>query len=187
MDEVGSLPHHGQVHANTTQHYDGFKPTSQHRHHQGGTTPHRGGEGGVIMSLIPETPLTGTQLLLILVGLPFGGTLLLLSSVSFMASLGGLAVITPLLILFSPVLVPAAVVIGLAAAGVLVACACGLVGLASFSWVVSYVQQMLISCRTSVLPEHLGAARGGHGGVRGAEYSDKGTRSEKNTNDTMSS
>ncbi|KAG0498391.1 hypothetical protein HPP92_002678 [Vanilla planifolia] len=50
---------------------------------------------------------------------PVGGTLLVLSGVTLAVTLLGLAVSTPLLLLFSPVLVPAALVIALAVAGFL--------------------------------------------------------------------
>jgi len=49
---------------------------------------------------------------------------------------------TPLFILFSPVLVPAALTIGLAVAGVLTANACGLTGLMSLSWTARYVRDL---------------------------------------------
>lgn len=81
-----------------------------------------------------------SQILATLGGIFVGGTLLLLASVSFFLSLVGLAIVTPLFILFSPILVPAVLTIGLAVAAVLTADACGLTGLISLSWVARYIK-----------------------------------------------
>ncbi|KAG4914417.1 hypothetical protein JHK87_051974 [Glycine soja] len=138
MAEVRSQqPQHVQVHASSAH------TPQQYRYYQGGAkTQHHGGEGGGVMSLFPEISLTGSQLLALLAGVPLGGMLLLLSGVSLIASLVGLAVATPLFIFFSPVLVPAAFAIGMAVTAVLAAGACGLVGLVSFSWLVNCLRQM---------------------------------------------
>ncbi|XP_058773118.1 oleosin Ara h 10.0101-like [Vicia villosa] len=81
-----------------------------------------------------------SQILATLGGIFVGGTLLLLASVSFFFSLVGLAIVTPLFILFSPIIVPAVLTIGLAVAAVLTADACGLTGLISLSWVARYIK-----------------------------------------------
>ncbi|KAG4390597.1 hypothetical protein AAZX31_05G004400 [Glycine max] len=141
MAEVRSQqqqPQHVQVHATTTH-----------------TPQHHGGEGGSgILNLIPEMSLTGSQLLALLAGVPLGAMLLLLSGISLIASLLGLAVATPLFIFFSPLLVPAAFAIGMAVTAVLAAGACGLAGLVLFSWVVNYLRQMPRgTTMMTVLPE----------------------------------
>uniref|UniRef100_A0A0R0JP17 Oleosin n=1 Tax=Glycine max TaxID=3847 RepID=A0A0R0JP17_SOYBN len=90
----------------------------------------------------------------LLAGVPLGAMLLLLSGISLIASLLGLAVATPLFIFFSPLLVPAAFAIGMAVTAVLAAGACGLAGLVLFSWVVNYLRQMPRgTTMMTVLPE----------------------------------
>ncbi|KAK7381418.1 hypothetical protein VNO78_34091 [Psophocarpus tetragonolobus] len=92
-----------------------------------------------VTSLFPEVSFTASQLLVLL------------------ASLVGLAVTTPLFLLFSPVLVPAAVFIAIAVAAVLGAAACGLIAILSFHWVVNcYRRQMPLG---ATMTEHLDAAK----------------------------
>ncbi|XP_078429418.1 oleosin 18 kDa-like [Wolffia australiana] len=69
--------------------------------------------------------------------LPVGGTLLGLSGVTFAATVAGLAAAAPLFLIFSPVLVPAAAVIGIAVMGFLAAGAFSLTALSSLTWLVS--------------------------------------------------
>ncbi|KAK7293426.1 hypothetical protein RJT34_16291 [Clitoria ternatea] len=127
-------PHQIQVH------------TTTHRY-ETGVTPQRY-EAGVNTSLYPEKGLiypergpSTSQVLAVLAGLPVGGILLLLAGLTLAGTLTGLAVTTPLFILFSPVLVPATIVIGLAVAGFLTSGACGLTALSSFSWVLNYIRE----------------------------------------------
>ncbi|XP_027358765.1 P24 oleosin-like [Abrus precatorius] len=128
MAEIRTQPHQVQVHTTTTHRYEG-----------GATTQPRY-EGGV-KTLFPQRGPSTSQVLAVVAGVFIGGTLLFLSGISLIASLIGLAITTPLFILFSPVLVPATITIGLAVAGVLASGACGLMGLMSFSWVINYVRQ----------------------------------------------
>ncbi|CAL0306796.1 unnamed protein product [Lupinus luteus] len=79
---------------------------------------------------------------------PFGASLLILAFLTLTATVIGLVVAAPLLVLFSPVLVPAALVIGLAVAGFLTSGAFGVTSLSSFAWMASYL-------RRSRLPEQL--------------------------------
>ncbi|XP_072960888.1 oleosin H2-like [Typha angustifolia] len=69
---------------------------------------------------------------------PLAGVLLTLSGVTLAGTVVGLAVATPLFILFSPVLVPAAFVVGLAVTGFLASGAFGLTALSALSWIVNY-------------------------------------------------
>ena len=96
-----------------------------------------------------------SQILATLGGIFVGGTLLLLASVSFFISLVGLAIVTPLFILFSPILVPAVLTIGLAVAAVLTADACGLTGLISLSWVARYIRVV-----QETVPEQVDCVKG---------------------------
>jgi hypothetical protein len=71
-------------------------------------------------------------------------------------------VTTPLFILFSPVLVPATIVIGLAVAGFLTSGAFGLTALSSFSWVMNYIRQT-----QGTVPEQLESVKRGMADVAG--------------------
>ncbi|KAK7266046.1 hypothetical protein RIF29_18685 [Crotalaria pallida] len=151
MSDRTTTPHHVQVHTTTTQRYEGgaTNPTQQRYEGGVGRLGARGAGGGGdndsfgVMSLFSSSgggkgPST-SQIIAVAAGVPIGGTLLFLAGISFVATLIGLAIVTPLFILFSPVLVPAAFAIGLAVAGILTADACGIMGLMSFSWMVNYI------------------------------------------------
>ncbi|KAF5476746.1 hypothetical protein F2P56_003451 [Juglans regia] len=73
--------------------------------------------------------------------LPLAGFFLLLSGLTLVATLIGLAVSTPLFVICSPVLVPAAVVIALAVTGFLASGAFGITGLSSLSWIANYLRR----------------------------------------------
>ena len=88
----------------------------------------------------PETPIS-LQSPNIITLLPVGGTLLLLSGLSFIGSMIGLAVATLLFLIFSPVLVPEAIGIGLSVTGVLTSWAFGMTALSSLSWLLNYLRQ----------------------------------------------
>ncbi|CAK8533746.1 unnamed protein product [Lathyrus sativus] len=105
-------------------------------------------------NLFEKSP-SASQILATLGGIFVGGTLLLLASVSFFVSLVGLAIVTPLFILFSPILVPAVFTIGLAVAAVLTADACGLTGLISLSWVARYIRVV-----QETVPEQVDSVKG---------------------------
>lgn len=68
--------------------------------------------------------------------LPVAGILLTLSALTLAATVIGLAVIAPLFLIFSPVLVPAALAVALAVAGFLSSAAFGVTGLSAMSWMV---------------------------------------------------
>lgn len=87
-----------------------------------------------IKSLLPDKGPSGSQALAVATLLPVGGGLLALSSLILVASLIGLAVLTPVFLLFSPVLVPAALLTALAVAGFLGSGALGLAGLSSLGF-----------------------------------------------------
>ncbi|KAG6424743.1 hypothetical protein SASPL_115163 [Salvia splendens] len=95
--------------------------------------PHRYDAGA--KSLLPKNgPSTG-QVLAILTLLPVGGSLLGLAGITLVGSLLGLAVATPLFVIFSPILLPAAILIAGTVAAFLTSGAFGLTGLSSLSWV----------------------------------------------------
>ncbi|KAJ7974615.1 Oleosin family protein [Quillaja saponaria] len=116
----------------------------QHRYDGGGKT------------FLPENQRgpTTSQVMAVITGLPVGGTLLGLAGLTFVGTLIGLAVVTPLFILFSPVLVPAALALGLAVTGFLTSGAFGLTALASLSWVMNYIRMT-----QGTVPEQLDHAK----------------------------
>ncbi|KAI9075579.1 hypothetical protein K1719_042485 [Acacia pycnantha] len=128
-----------QIHVHpTTARYETGVTT---RYGEGGLNPQYRYDGGVKGSLFPEKGLSTSQIIAVLAGVPIGGTLLMLAGFTLMGTLLGLAVTVPLFVLFSPVLVPATMVIGLAVAGFLTSGACALTALSSFSWVMNYIRQ----------------------------------------------
>ncbi|WOK93068.1 oleosin 18 kDa-like [Canna indica] len=80
-------------------------------------------------------PMT-SQVLTVAVMFPLGGLLLTLAGLTLTGSVIGLVVLTPLFVLFSPILVPAALALALAVAGFLTAGALGLTGLSSLWYTV---------------------------------------------------
>ncbi|MBA0683427.1 hypothetical protein Goari_025087, partial [Gossypium aridum] len=72
-----------------------------------------------------------TQVLTVLTLLPIGGTLLALAGLTLTGTVIGLCVATPLFVIFSPVLLPAAIAVFMAVAGFLSSGAFGLTGLSS--------------------------------------------------------
>ncbi|XAR67988.1 hypothetical protein NMG60_11002958 [Bertholletia excelsa] len=81
-----------------------------------------------------------SQVLAVVTLLPVGGVLLLISGLTLAGTLIGLTVATPLFVIFSPILVPAAIVLALAVAGFLTSGAFGVTALASLSWIVNYLR-----------------------------------------------
>ncbi|CAA6673064.1 unnamed protein product [Spirodela intermedia] len=99
---------------------------------------HHIGEG--VKGLMPEKGPSASQVLAVATLLPIGGVLLALSGATLAGTVIGLAVTAPLFIIFSPVLVPAAIVVTLAVTGFLASGAFTLTGLSSISWLVNYLR-----------------------------------------------
>ncbi|KAJ0111566.1 hypothetical protein Patl1_02814 [Pistacia atlantica] len=97
--------------------------------------------GAGVKSLLPRRGPSASQVLAVVALLPVGGTLLALAGLTLAGSIIGLLVTTPLFIIFSPVIVPAAIAIGLAVAGFFTSGAFGLTGLTSFSWILNSFRQ----------------------------------------------
>lgn len=97
--------------------------------------------GGGGKNFPPHRGPSTSQILAVLTLLPVGGTLLALAGLTLTGTIIGLAVTTPLFIVFSPVLVPAALTIGLAVTAFLTSGAFGLTGLSSLSWFLNYFRQ----------------------------------------------
>ncbi|XP_074317889.1 oleosin H2-like [Silene latifolia] len=84
----------------------------------------------------PSTP----HLIALFIVVPVGAFLLFLSGLSFMSSLIGLVVATPVFIFFSPVIVPAALGVGLAVIGFWLSGAFGITGLSALSWIINFIR-----------------------------------------------
>ncbi|GFQ04575.1 oleosin 18.2 kDa [Phtheirospermum japonicum] len=97
-------------------------------------------EGGV-KSLLPQKGPSTSQILAIVTLIPITGTLLALAGLTLAGSLIGLAVATPVFVIFSPVLVPATILLGGAVTAFLTSGAFGLTGLSSLSWVFNSFRQ----------------------------------------------
>ena len=90
-----------------------------------------------VKTLLPQKGPSTSQVLAVIALLPLAGFLLLLAGLTFAGSALGLAVITPLFLIFSPVLVPAAIAIGLAVVSFVTSGAFGVTGLSSLSFAVN--------------------------------------------------
>ncbi|XP_009625249.1 oleosin H2-like [Nicotiana tomentosiformis] len=93
-------------------------------------------------SLLPQKGPSKSQVLAVVTLFPVGGALLCLAGLTLTGTLIGLAVATPLLLLFSPVLVPAVITIALAVTGFLTSGAFGITALSSLSWIINYLRSI---------------------------------------------
>ncbi|GAV70239.1 Oleosin domain-containing protein [Cephalotus follicularis] len=110
------------------------------RLHQIQVHPQQRYEGGM-KSMLPQKRPSKSQVLAVVALLPVSGTLLALAALCLIGSIIGLCITTPLFIIFSPVLVPAAIAVGLSVTGFLASGTFGLTGLSSLSWVLKYFRQ----------------------------------------------
>ncbi|XP_073063802.1 oleosin H1-like [Primulina eburnea] len=97
-------------------------------------------EGG-LKNILPQKGPSTSQIVAIVTLLPVSGTLLALAGITLAGSLIGLAFATPVFLIFSPVLVPAAILIAGAVTAFLTSGAFGLTGLSSLSWVLNSFRQ----------------------------------------------
>ncbi|KVI02467.1 oleosin-like [Cynara cardunculus var. scolymus] len=98
---------------------------------------------------------SGSKILAIITMLPVGAIFLGLSGLTFVGTLIGLAVATPLFVIFSPVIVPAILTIGLAVTGFLTSGTFGLTGLSSLSYMVNMLRQT-----AATVPENVDYLKG---------------------------
>ncbi|CAN1321973.1 Oleosin Cor a 12 [Linum perenne] len=124
-------PHQVQVH---TQHhlYPGGGAFGGGSRYEGGLKggPHQQGTGP-----------SASKVLAVMTVLPIGGTLLALAGITLAGTMIGLAITTPIFVICSPVLVPAALLIAFAVSAFLASGMAGLTGLTSLSWFARYLQQ----------------------------------------------
>ncbi|CAH2055378.1 unnamed protein product [Thlaspi arvense] len=110
--------------------------------HQVQVHPLRQHEGGIkVVYPQSQSGPSSTQVLAVVAGVPVVGTLLTIAGVTLAGSVIGLMLAFPLFLIFSPVIVPAAFVIGLAMTGIMASGAIGLTGLSSMSWVLNYIRR----------------------------------------------
>ncbi|CAJ2669636.1 unnamed protein product [Trifolium pratense] len=148
-----TTPHQVLVHTTTQRYVDTITPQQRFESGVGG--------GRVTHNYSEKSP-SASQVLAVITGFPVGLILLSLAGLSLLGTLTGLAVTTPLFILFSPVIVPATIVIGLAVAGFLTSGAFGLTALSSFSWVLNYIRET-----QGTVPEQLEYVKQGVADVAG--------------------
>ncbi|WVZ79539.1 hypothetical protein U9M48_027107 [Paspalum notatum var. saurae] len=94
----------------------------------------RGLDAKAALRASPRVSTVATAAVLV----PLGAALLGASGLALAVTLTGLALAAPLLMLFSPVLVPAAVAMTLAVAGLLASGAHGVAGVSALAWAVRY-------------------------------------------------
>ncbi|XP_073121357.1 oleosin H2-like [Henckelia pumila] len=83
-----------------------------------------------------------SQVLAVITLVPVAAVLLCLAGITLAATLLGLAVATPLFIIFSPILLPAVLTIAFAVVGFLTSGAFGITALSSVTWLISYFRRM---------------------------------------------
>ncbi|KAL1204405.1 hypothetical protein V5N11_000922 [Cardamine amara subsp. amara] len=86
-----------------------------------------------------ESSPSTRQIVRFLTAAMIGISLLVLSAITLTGTVIGLIVATPLMVLFSPVLVPAVITIGLLTAGFLFSGGCGVAAATVLSWMYMYL------------------------------------------------
>jgi hypothetical protein len=94
-----------------------------------------------VKGMLPDKGPSASQALTVATLFPLGGFLLVLSGLLLAGTVVGLALATPVFLLFSPVLVPAALTIGAAVTGFLTSGALGLGGLSSLTVLANTARQ----------------------------------------------
>ncbi|XVE70977.1 hypothetical protein DITRI_Ditri10aG0113200 [Diplodiscus trichospermus] len=87
-----------------------------------------------------ESAPSSRQATKFLTAITLGATLLFLSGLTLTGTVIALIIATPLMVIFSPILVPAGIVIFLAITGFLFSGGCGVVAITTLSWMYNYVQ-----------------------------------------------
>lgn len=90
-------------------------------------------------ALYEKAPST-RQAVKFLTAATIGGTLLFLSGLTLTGTVIALIMATPVLVLFSPILVPAAIAVFLATVGFLFSGGCGVTAITVLTWIYSYVK-----------------------------------------------
>ncbi|XP_041019246.1 oleosin Ara h 15.0101-like [Juglans microcarpa x Juglans regia] len=93
----------------------------------------------VSQALYDPSSTSSRQAVKFLTAVTIGATLLILSGLTLTGTVIALILATPVLVLFSPILVPAGIVLFLVAAGLVVSGGCGVVAMTALSWIYNYV------------------------------------------------
>ncbi|XP_077252697.1 oleosin G-like [Tasmannia lanceolata] len=105
------------------------------------TTRSMGGPtGGTFLRRVHDHAPNSTQVIGFLTLIISGGILLLLAGLTLTVTVLGLIILTPLILLSSPIWVPAGTILVMALAGFLTMCVIGLAGMAGVSWMYKYVK-----------------------------------------------
>ncbi|XP_010429602.1 PREDICTED: oleosin 14.9 kDa-like [Camelina sativa] len=104
-------------------------------HHQ---QHHQQTQQPIMKSLDDSSPST-RQIVRFLTAATIGLSLLVLSGLTLTGTVIGLIVATPLMVLFSPVLVPAVITMGLLTVGFLFSGGCGVAAASALTWIYRYV------------------------------------------------
>ncbi|CAD5319523.1 unnamed protein product [Arabidopsis thaliana] len=104
---------------------------ADHQEHQQQQQP-------IMRSLHESSPST-RQIVRFVTAATIGLSLLVLSGLTLTGTVIGLIVATPLMVLFSPVLVPAVITIGLLTMGFLFSGGCGVAAATALTWIYKYV------------------------------------------------
>ncbi|KAJ6816932.1 oleosin Zm-I [Iris pallida] len=107
----------------------------RHQQQQGGG----GGGYGFGQQQQQQRPGTSTKVVKAVTAATAGGSMLLLSGLTLAGTVIALTVATPLLVIFSPVLVPAAIVVFLVTAGFVTSGGFGVAALSVLSWMYKYL------------------------------------------------
>ncbi|XP_052187455.1 oleosin L-like [Diospyros lotus] len=92
-----------------------------------------------LQHLHDQPPPRSHQLVKAATAVTAGGSLLVLSALTLAATVIGLTLVTPLLVIFSPVLVPAAIAVCLLAGGFVASGGFGMAAVGVLAWIYRYV------------------------------------------------
>ncbi|KAL3628880.1 Oleosin 18.2 kDa-like [Castilleja foliolosa] len=115
---------------------------------------HRPTPTDVSSSYLPEKGYSTSQILAVVTLVPIGGVFLTLAGLILTGTVISLAVSAPLFVIFSPILVPAALATSFVVTGILTSGALGVMALASITWLMNYARRMWGSFPEQL--EHMG-------------------------------
>ncbi|GFP90754.1 oleosin 21.2 kDa [Phtheirospermum japonicum] len=130
----------------------------------------------VASSYLPEKGPSTSQVLAVVTLVPVGGVLLALAGLILTGTVISLAVAAPLFVIFSPILVPAALAVALAVTGILTSGAFGITALSSISWLLNYVRKVRGSFPEQL--EHMGRRVQDTAGYMGQKTREAGQKAQ---------
>lgn len=93
-----------------------------------------------LLQKVQENSPSAQQVMKIMAAITVGGALLLLAGITLTGTVVTLVIATPVLIFFSPILVPIGIVLLLTTVGFLSAGGFGIAALSSLSWIINYMR-----------------------------------------------